>query len=72
LEDNSADQGEAEAVRISAEKDELATRLGEIQKNLLEMEAETGPARASALLAGLGFDDEDQKKVTRAFSGGWR
>jgi ATP-binding cassette subfamily F protein 3 len=39
---------------------------------LLEMEAETGPARASALLAGLGFDDEDQKKVTRAFSGGWR
>lgn len=64
--------GEAETVRIEAEKDELTAQLGEVQRKLLEMEAETGPARASALLYGLGFDDEDQKKPTRAFSGGWR
>lgn len=64
--------GEAETVRIESEKDDLTARLGEIQKSLLDMEAETGPARASSLLAGLGFTDEDQKKPTRAFSGGWR
>lgn len=66
------DIGEAEKVRIDAEKDEMSARLGEIQKNLLDMEAETGPARAGSLLAGLGFSDEDQKKPTRSFSGGWR
>jgi ATP-binding cassette subfamily F protein 3 len=69
---NSADLGEAEKVRVEAEKDELSGRLGDVQKSLMDMEAETGPARASSLLAGLGFTDEDQKKPTRAFSGGWR
>jgi ATP-binding cassette subfamily F protein 3 len=54
-----------------AEKDDITERLGDIQKKLVDMEAETGPSRASALLAGLGFDDADQKP-TRAFSGGWR
>jgi ATP-binding cassette subfamily F protein 3 len=54
------------------EKDELAARLGEIQKKLVDMEAETGPARAGLLLAGLGFSDADQKAPTSSFSGGWR
>ena len=36
------------------------------------MEAETGPARAGLLLAGLGFSEADQKTPTRSFSGGWR
>lgn len=36
------------------------------------MDAETGPARAGLLLAGLGFSDADQKQATRSFSGGWR
>jgi ATP-binding cassette subfamily F protein 3 len=54
------------------EKDELASRLGDIQKKLVDMEAETGPARAGLLLAGLGFSDADQKMPTRSFSGGWR
>jgi ATP-binding cassette subfamily F protein 3 len=55
-----------------AEKDELAARLGDVQRKLVEMEAETGPARAGLLLAGLGFSDADQKMATRSFSGGWR
>lgn len=59
-------------IQLEQEKDELAVRLGEIQKTLVEMEAETGPARAGALLAGLGFNEEDQKKTTKSFSGGWR
>lgn len=28
--------------------------------------------RASAILSGLGFDTEQQKRPTREFSGGWR
>jgi len=36
------------------------------------MDAESGPARAAALLAGLGFDESDQQRPTRSFSGGWR
>lgn len=59
-------------VQLEQEKDELAVRLGEIQKTLVDMEAETGPARAGALLAGLGFSEDDQKKTTKSFSGGWR
>ncbi|ORX33245.1 P-loop containing nucleoside triphosphate hydrolase protein [Kockovaella imperatae] len=55
-----------------AEKDELSLRLGEVQKKLVDIEAETGPARAGLLLAGLGFSDADQKLPTRSFSGGWR
>jgi ATP-binding cassette subfamily F protein 3 len=55
-----------------AEKDDMTTRLGDIQKKLIDMEAETGPARAAQLLVGLGFEVEDQEKPTRSFSGGWR
>lgn len=39
---------------------------------LLEIDAETGPARAAELLYGLGFNESDQQKPTRTFSGGWR
>lgn len=57
---------------LEREKDELASRMGDIQKMLVDMEAETGPARAGLLLAGLGFGEEDQKRMTSSFSGGWR
>lgn len=39
---------------------------------LLEIDAETGPARAAELLYGLGFSEDDQQRPTRTFSGGWR
>lgn len=55
-----------------ANKDELMVRLGDVQKKLVDMEAESGPSRASLLLAGLGFAEADQKLPTRSFSGGWR
>jgi ATP-binding cassette subfamily F protein 3 len=67
-----ADTPEGVKLEHQREKDDLQVRLGEIQKNLIDMEAETGPARAGALLAGLGFAEEDQHKATRQFSGGWR
>lgn len=74
MEKTPAADGETTEARdtINGEKDELSARLGEVQKTLVEMEAETGPARAALLLAGLGFSESDQKLETRSFSGGWR
>lgn len=54
------------------ERDELLSRLGDVQAKLVDMEAETGPSRAAMLLNGLGIVGTDQQKPTRAFSGGWR
>ena len=55
-----------------AEKDELSLRLGDVQQKLVDMDAESAPARAGLLLAGLGFSETDQKLSTKSFSGGWR
>ncbi|KAH9855813.1 P-loop containing nucleoside triphosphate hydrolase protein [Lenzites betulinus] len=63
---------EGDDKRFEDARDEAQTRLAEVHARLAEMEAETGPARAAALLAGLGFSEEDQKRPTRSFSGGWR
>ncbi|CUA73680.1 ATP-binding cassette, sub-family F, member 3 [Rhizoctonia solani] len=53
-------------------KEELSTQLADVHARLAEMEAESGPARAALLLAGLGFSESDQHKATKTFSGGWR
>lgn len=58
--------------RLEIQKDELSTRLLEVQGKLVEMEADTGPSRAAALLDGLGIASEDQMRATKTFSGGWR
>ncbi|KRZ17175.1 ATP-binding cassette sub-family F member 3 [Trichinella zimbabwensis] len=67
---------EEEEIRSQlANRDERSVsnrRLGEIYDELEAIEADKAPARASAILYGLGFDDEDQKRPTREFSGGWR
>ena len=64
--------GDGEEGDGAEDRDELSARLGDIQKKLVDMEAETGPARAALLLYGLGFSEEDQRKTTSSFSGGWR
>ncbi|KAI6133867.1 P-loop containing nucleoside triphosphate hydrolase protein [Pisolithus croceorrhizus] len=58
--------------RIEEEKEEASSRLVEVHARLSDMDAESGPSRAAALLAGLGFSEEDQSKPTKSFSGGWR
>ncbi|EIN13185.1 hypothetical protein PUNSTDRAFT_48256 [Punctularia strigosozonata HHB-11173 SS5] len=65
-------EGEGDDKRFEDAREEASTRLAEVHQRLAEMEAESGPARAAALLAGLGFSEEDQKRPTRSFSGGWR
>uniref|UniRef100_A0AAQ5YLX8 ATP-binding cassette sub-family F member 3 n=1 Tax=Amphiprion ocellaris TaxID=80972 RepID=A0AAQ5YLX8_AMPOC len=49
-----------------------SVRLSEIYVKLEEIEADKAPARASVILAGLGFSPRMQQQATKEFSGGWR
>ncbi|WP_417808057.1 ABC-F family ATP-binding cassette domain-containing protein [Thioclava sp.] len=54
---------------------EIATdahRIADIQTRLVDIDAWSGEARASSILRGLGFDNEDQARPCSDFSGGWR
>lgn len=83
-------EAENDDKRFEDAREEAQTRLVEVHSRLADMDAESGPARAAALLAGewqpgaqwtswmltsyigLGFSEEDQKRPTKSFSGGWR
>jgi len=56
----------------SESNDALAHRLTEIYEQLEAIEADKAPARAAAILYGLGFSAEGQKRPTKEYSGGWR
>ena len=47
-------------------------RLAEIHDRLLTIESDAAPARAAAILSGLGFNADAQSRPMRSFSGGWR
>lgn len=47
-------------------------RIADIQMRLADIDAHSAPARAAAILAGLGFNDAAQNEPCSAFSGGWR
>ncbi len=47
-------------------------QLAEIHDRLLTIEADAAPARAAAILAGLGFNEEWQARPMGSYSGGWR
>ena len=47
-------------------------RLAEIHERLRAIGADAAPARAAAILAGLGFDEAAQARPVEEFSGGWR
>ena len=47
-------------------------RIAEIQVRLADIDAYSAEARAASILAGLGFDDEAQRRPAKSFSGGWR
>ncbi len=47
-------------------------RIAEIQLRLADIDAQGAPARAAAILAGLGFDEQAQLRPLDSFSGGWR
>jgi ATP-binding cassette subfamily F protein 3 len=47
-------------------------RLAEIHDRLAAIRADSAPARAGTILAGLGFDAAAQARPSREYSGGWR
>ena len=47
-------------------------RIAEIHTRLADIGSHAAPARAASILAGLGFDAEDQARPLDSFSGGWR
>lgn len=82
-------EAEGDDKRFEDAREEASVRLAEVHARLSDMDAESGPARAAALLAGrsfssfgsgfelkhisgLGFNEADQQRQTRSFSGGWR
>ena len=47
-----------------------AHRIAEIQTRLVDIDAHSAPARAAAILSGLGFSTADQARPVGEFSGG--
>jgi ATP-binding cassette subfamily F protein 3 len=67
-----AADGERSALLAEAEEAGDPHRIAEIHLRLADIGAHGAPARAASILAGLGFDEEAQKRPCRDFSGGWR
>jgi ATP-binding cassette subfamily F protein 3 len=64
--------GERSALMAEAETAHDPHRIAEIQTRLADIGAHSAPARAAAILAGLGFSAADQARPCSEFSGGWR
>lgn len=66
-------QGDPERLSLLAEAETAPPeRLAEIHERLTAIGADSAPARAATILAGLGFDDAAQARPVQEFSGGWR
>jgi ATP-binding cassette subfamily F protein 3 len=66
-------QGDTERLALLAEADTAEpTRLAEVHERLRAIGADAAPARAAAILAGLGFNTAAQARAVQEFSGGWR
>jgi len=63
---------EREALVREAETAHDPVRIADIQTRLVDIDAHSAPARAAAILSGLGFSTADQDRPCSEFSGGWR
>lgn len=63
---------ERDALLHEAESARDPHRIAEIQTRLVDIDAHSAPARAAAILSGLGFSTADQARPCSEFSGGWR
>jgi ATP-binding cassette, subfamily F, member 3 len=63
---------ECDALLREAETAADPHRIAEIQTRLVDIDAHSAPARAAAILSGLGFSASDQARPVAEFSGGWR
>jgi ATP-binding cassette subfamily F protein 3 len=63
---------ERDALLREAETAADPHRIAEIQTRLVDIDAHSAPARAAAILNGLGFSSAQQERPVGEFSGGWR
>ncbi|MEO6783587.1 MAG: ABC-F family ATP-binding cassette domain-containing protein [Bradyrhizobium sp.] len=63
---------ERESLLREADTAHDPSRIADIQTRLVDIEAHSAPARAAAILSGLGFSTADQARSCSEFSGGWR
>jgi ATP-binding cassette subfamily F protein 3 len=63
---------ERAALLAEAEHATEADRIADIHTRLADIDAHSAPARAAAILSGLGFSTADQARAVSEFSGGWR
>jgi len=63
---------EIRKLQREAETAQNPERIAEIHTRLADLDADSAPARAAAILAGLGFDETAQAQPLNSFSGGWR
>ncbi|ORZ18051.1 P-loop containing nucleoside triphosphate hydrolase protein [Absidia repens] len=68
--DDSLDESGKKA--LEDQHDTCHNELKEVFSKLQDIESDKAEAKASAILAGLGFAAPDQKRPTKEFSGGWR
>lgn len=66
--------GDTERTALLAETETATdpTRIAEIHERLRAINADSAPARAAIVLAGLGFSAAAQQRPVSDFSGGWR
>ncbi len=67
-----ADVERAELLALADDAATAPERVAEIHDRLLTIQADAAPARAAAILSGLGFSAEAQSRPMSSFSGGWR
>ena len=63
---------EMAALWKATETEEDPNKIAEIYQRLTDMDAYSAPAKASRLLTGLGFKEEQLSEPFSSFSGGWR
>jgi ATP-binding cassette subfamily F protein 3 len=65
--------GDPERLALLAETEHAdPPRLADIHERLRVIGADSAPARAATILAGLGFDEAAQARSVSSYSGGWR
>ncbi len=67
-----ADTERAELLHAAENPETPGERLAEIHERLMVIRADSAPARAASILAGLGFNEEWQARPMGSYSGGWR
>ncbi len=67
-------RADTERTRLLAEAETARDphRIADVHARLADIGAHAAPARAAAILAGLGFDAQAQQRPCSEFSGGWR